>query len=89
MKQNLAYKLICIWICLNLQRQATGQGIKPVKDVHWMQMPAFSGLKYTYLGYCKMKPDQGKGILNNTYDDIWYFDKNDKKHYKIRKNYMR
>ena len=30
----------------------------------------FSGLKYTYLGYCKMKPDQGKGILNNTYDDI-------------------
>lgn len=50
-----------------------------------MQMPAFSGLKYTYLGYRKMKPDQGKDILNNTYDDIRYFDKNDKKYYKIRK----
>lgn len=54
-----------------------------------MQMPAFSGLKYTYLGYRKMKPDQGKDILNNIYDDVRYFDKNDKKHYKIRKNYMR
>lgn len=52
-----------------------------------MQMPAFSGLKYTYLGYRKMKPDQGKDILNNTYDDIRYFDKNDKKYYKIRKSH--
>lgn len=40
-----------------------------------MQMPAFSGLKYTYLGYRKMKPDQGKDILNNIYDDVRYFDK--------------
>ena len=54
-----------------------------------MQMPAFSGLKYTYLGYRKMKPGQGKDILNNTYDDVRYFDKNDKKYYKIRKNHMR
>ena len=44
-----------------------------------MQITAFSGLKYTYLGYRKMKPDHGKDILNNTYDDVRYFDKNDKK----------
>ena len=54
-----------------------------------MHINVFSGLKYTYLGYRKMKPDQGKDILNNIYDDVRYFDKNDKKHYKIRKNYMR
>lgn len=35
-----------------------------------------------------MKPDQGKDILNNTYDDARYSNKNDKKYYKIRKNHM-
>lgn len=76
MKQNLAYKLVYVWI---YKDKLLDRGIKPLKDVHWMQIPAFSGLKYTYLGYRKMKPDQGKDILNNTYDDVRYFDKNDKK----------